>query len=175
LQAARISGGRPGLARALATEPESADFRRIWLSIPMRLSEHPGDAFSLAEEVVSSVDPLLAGLERTQKDEAAALEADGGASKALRDRHERARKRVSSALFVSGLEILAGFYRDAVSAQYGGPVRNTDVPPKAFTAVHPARAMRSAGRALEAIDALRANQRPQLALADLFADLGGDS
>ena len=66
-------------------------------------------------------------------EEAAAAEAEGGASRALKERHDRALKRASTALYISGLEILAGFYRDAASAQYGGGVRNSDVPPKAFT------------------------------------------
>jgi DNA polymerase-3 subunit delta' len=174
-QAARISGGRPGLARALATEPEAAGFRRIWLSVPLRLSDHPGDAFMLAEEVTGAVEPLLAGLRGRHKEEAAALDEEGGRPKALRERHDRALKRVSSALYVSGLEILAAFYRDAAAAQFGAPVRNTDVPTKALTIVHPARAMRNADRVLDTVEALRANQRPQLALANLFADLGGDS
>ncbi len=174
-QAARISAGRPGLARSLATEPEAAGYRRIWLSVPMRLSDHPGDAFVLAEEVARAVEPLLAGLRKRHRREAAAFDREGGRSKALRERHDRALKRVSSALYTSGLEILAAFYRDAAAAQFGAPVRNSDVPPKAFTSVHPARAMRNADRVLETVDALRANQRPQLALANLFSDLGGDS
>ena len=64
-QAARISGGRPGLALALATRPEVADFRRVWLSIPMRLPEHPGDAFRLAAEVLEAADPLLVAVRGT--------------------------------------------------------------------------------------------------------------
>jgi len=174
-RAARISGGRPGLALSLATEPEVATFRRLWLSVPMRLPEHPGDAYLLAEEVAAAVEPLLAALKARQGDEAAGQEAEGAAARALRDRHTRSLKRASSSLYVSGLEILAGFYRDAAAAQFGGGVRNPDVPAKAFTAVHPARAVRNASRVLETVDALRANQRPQLALANLFADLGGDS
>ena len=174
-QAARISGGRPGLARALATEPEVAGFRSVWLSIPLHLPEHPGDAFLLAEEVEAAANPLLAALKERHADEAAAAEAEGGASRALKERHDRALKRASTALFISGLEILAGFYRDAAAAQYGGPVRNSDVPPKAFTAVHPARALRNAERVLDTIDALHANQRPRLAFAALFSDLSGDA
>ncbi len=76
---------------------------------------------------------------------------------------------------MSGLEVLAGFYRDAAASQFGGSVRNTDVPPKAFTSVHPARALRNAQRVLDTIDALHANQRPRLAFAALFSDLGADS
>jgi DNA polymerase-3 subunit delta' len=174
-QVARISGGRPGLARALATEPDVASYRHVWLSVPLRLPEHPGDAFTLAEEITTAAEPLLAALKNRHRAEAAALEAEGVRNKALRERHERSLKRAASALYVSGLEILAGFYRDVAAAQFGGTVRNSDVPPKAFTSVLPARAVRNATRVLETIDALRANQRPQLAFAALFSDLGGDS
>jgi DNA polymerase III subunit delta' len=168
--AARISGGRPGLALALATQPEVAEFRRVWLGLPLRLSEHPGDAFLLADEVMAAAEPLLAALrDRQQEEEAAAPE---GAGRALKDRHERELRRATAALSVSGLEILAGFYRDAAAAQLGAAVRNPDIPAPALTRIAPARAVRNAGRVLDAIDSLQANQRPQLAFAALFADLG---
>ena len=174
-QAARISGGRPGLARALATEPDVATYRRVWLDVPLRLPEHPGDAYLLAEEVTAAAEPLLAALKKRQRDEATAFQEEGGTGKALQERHDRALKRASSTLFIAGLEILAGFYRDAAAAQFGGSVRNSDVPARAFTLVHPARAMRNAERVLDTIDSLHANQRPSLAFAALFSDLSGDS
>jgi DNA polymerase-3 subunit delta' len=174
-QAARISGGRPGLARALAMEPDVATYRRVWLNVPLQLPEHPGDAYVLAEQVTAAADPLLAALKKRHADEASAFQAEGGIGKAVQERHDRALKRASSALFISGLEILAGFYRDAAAAQFGGSVRNSDVPPKSFTTVHPSRAIRNAERVLDTIDALHANQRPQLAFAALFSDLSGDS
>lgn len=174
-QAARISGGRPGLARSLATEPDVASYRRVWLSVPLQLPDHPGDAFLLAERVATAAEPLLEGLKKRQTEEAASFKAEGGVGKALLERHDRAMKRAASALYISGLEILAGFYRDAAAAQYGGSIRNTDVPAKAFTTVHPAHAIRNAERVLDTIDALHANQRPQLAFAALFSDLGGYS
>ena len=174
-QAARISGGRPGLARALATEPEVAAYRWVWLSIPLQLSEHPGDAFSLAEEVVDAAEPLLAAVKKRHAEEAESFRAEGGLGKALQERHDRALKRASTALYVSGLEILAGFYRDAAAAQFGGSIRNTDVPPNAFMTVHPSRAIRNAERVLDTIDSLHANQRPPLAFATLFSDLSGDA
>jgi hypothetical protein len=141
----------------------------------LQLPEHPGDAFLLAEQVETATEPLLAALKNRQAEETAAAEGEGAADKALRERHDRALKRASTALFVSGLEILAGFYRDAAAAQYGGSVRNSDVPSKAFTAVHPSRALRNADRVLDTIDALYANQRPRLAFAALFSDLSGDA
>ncbi|MBT8213324.1 MAG: DNA polymerase III subunit delta', partial [Acidimicrobiia bacterium] len=75
----------------------------------------------------------------------------------------------------TGLEILAGFYRDVAAAQVGAPVRNTDIPVSQLTQVMPGEAMRHADRVLETIESLEANQRPQLALAALFAELGGDA
>jgi len=168
--AARISGGRPGLAVALATRPEVAGFRHVWLSLPLRLSEHPGDAYLLADEVTAAAEPLLVALRERQEQEEETSPEGGG--RALKDRHERELRRATAALSISGLEILAGFYRDAAAAQLGAAVRNPDIPAPALTRITPARAVRNAARVLDAIDSLQANQRPQLAFAALFADLG---
>ncbi|MDJ0925278.1 MAG: AAA family ATPase [Acidimicrobiia bacterium] len=172
-QASRISGGRPGLAISLATRADVAAFRNVWMSVPLRLSEHPGDGFRLADEVMNAAEPLLAALKERQVDEAAALEAEGGLSKAVEQRQARELKRATTALHVSGLEILSGFYRDVAAAQLGGAVRNPDIPTPSLTSVTPRRAVRNADRILEAIEAIEANQRPRLALAALFADIGG--
>jgi DNA polymerase-3 subunit delta' len=171
-QATRISGGRPGLALALATRPEVAEYRRVWLSVPLRLPEHPGDAFVLADEVMAASEPLLAALRERQQAEAAEAAAHGGGGRVLKDRHEREMRRASSALYVSGLEILAGFYRDAAAAQFGAPIRNPDIPASALTKVRPAVAAANIERIMTAIESLQANQRPALAFAALFADLG---
>ena len=83
-------------------------------------------------------------------------------------------KRAENALYVTGLEILASFYRDAAAAQLGGPVRNTDLGTHHLTIVTPATAVAHATRVLETVELLEANQRPRLALAALFAGLGAD-
>jgi len=171
-EAARISGGRPGLAIALATRADVAGFRNVWMSVPLRLSEHPGDAYRLADEVAVAADPLLAALKARQAEDLESLEAEGGVSKAVEQRHQREIRRAAIALHVSGLEILAGFFRDVAAAQLGSPVRNPDIPAPALTRVSPRRAVRNADRILEAIESIEANQRPQLALAALFSDLG---
>ncbi len=172
-QASRISGGRPGLAISLATRADVAAFRNTWLSVPLRLSEHPGEGYRLADEVTVAADPLLAALKERQAEEAASLDREGALSKAVEQRQARELKRASTALHVSGLEILAGFYRDAAAAQLGAPVRNPDIPAPALARLSPRRAVTIADRVLEAIEAIEANQRPQLALAALFADIGG--
>ena len=171
-RAGRISGGRPGLALALATRPEVAEFRHAWLSVPLRVSEHPGDAYVLADEVAAACGPLLAALRNDQAARNAAAEEEGGGYRSLKERNERELRRATAALYVSGLEILAGFYRDAAAAQYGAPVRNPDVPATALASMLPAAAVANAERVLETIEALQANQRPTLAFANLFADLG---
>ena len=171
-QAARISGGRPGLAVALATRTEVAEFRHLWLSIPMQLPANPGDAYVLAEEAAHACEPLLAAIKDRQRREVATYESEGGEGRSLRDRHERELKRASSAIYVSGLEILAGFYRDVAAAQFGGAVRNPDLSAAMLTAVAPPAAVANAQRVMETIESLQSNQRPQLALAALFSDLG---
>jgi DNA polymerase III subunit delta' len=171
-EAASIAGGRPGLAVALATNRDVADFRRLWLSIPLRLGEHPGEAFRLAEEAMAATEPLLGALKERQDVERAVLGDD--APRLLRDRQTRELKRATDALHVTGLEILASYYRDVAAAQLGSPPRNADVPVAALSSVSPRRAVASAALVLDAIDALRANQRPQLAFANLFAQLSDD-
>ncbi len=173
-QAARISGGRPGLAVELATQPEVAAYRHAWLSVPLRLSALPGDAYMLADEVAAACDPLLAAIRQAHAERLAIAEQEGASSKSLKERHDRKLKRATSALYVSGLEILAGFYRDAAAAQFGAAARNADIPAKALADVLPADAIANAERVLETIEALEANQRPTLAFANLFADLGAD-
>ncbi|NNC74355.1 MAG: hypothetical protein HKN93_02470 [Acidimicrobiia bacterium] len=175
VQAARISGGRPGLALALVTEPDVAEYRRQWLGVPGQVTGHPGDSFRLAGDLLSAVDPLLAALKERQAAEAAVAVADGASTKTLKERHDRQLKRAAASLWATGLEILAGFYRDVAAAQVGAPVRNTDIPVSQLTQVMPGEAMRHADRVLETIESLEANQRPQLALAALFAELGGDA
>ena len=151
-----------------------AAFRNVWMSVPLRLSEHPGNGFKLADEVMTAAEPLLAALKQRQIDQAATLEAEGGLSKAVEQRQARELKRATTALHVSGLEILSGFYRDVAAAQLGAPVRNPDIPAPALTRVTPRRAVHNADRILVAIESIEANQRPQLALAALFADIGGE-
>lgn len=170
-KASRISGGRPGLALALATQPEVASFRRAWLGVPLRLSAAPGDAYRLAAEVVEAADPLLEAL---KKRHAAQAEVAPDSSAAA-ERHERELRRASTSLHETGLEILLSFYRDVAAAQLGAPVRNRDLPPAALTVCAPPAAVRLAERILETFDVLEANQRPQLAFASLFADLGAET
>ena len=170
-RSAAASGGRPGLALLLATRPEVAAYRRAWLSVPSRLSRQPGDCFRLAEELVAAAAPLLEAIDERQRLEREQADEESSLGRALKERHERERRRASGVLHVTGLEILASWYRDSAAAQYGAPVRNRDVPAPTLTALTPAAAVSAARRVLAAIGALEANQRPELAFAALFSDL----
>jgi DNA polymerase-3 subunit delta' len=171
-RAAAASGGRPGLALMLATQPEVAAYRRAWLSVPERVGLQPGQAFRLADELVAAAEPLLDALGQRHRFEREGTDADTPIGRLVKERQERERRRATAALYTTGLEILASWYRDSAAAQLGAPVRNRDVPTAALTALTPAAAVAAAGRVLDAVAALEANQRPELAFAALFADLG---
>ena len=175
-EVARIAGGRPGLALAFVTQNEVTEFRHKWLSVPGRVTPEPGASFLLAEEMLAAGEPLLAGIDALQARELDEAEAGGAdAPKSLRDRHDRARSRAAQALTASGLEMLASWYTDAAAAQFGGPIRNRDVHAADLVRVAPPAAVRNAERALDAVTALAANQRPALVLSSLFTALGADT
>lgn len=172
-RAARIAGGRPGLALGFATSPETADFRQTWLSVPARLTDRPGDAFRLAEEMLAASEPLLEAIRAQHATEIAQLESDGmEVAKTVRERHERAVHRAAQSLTMSGLEILASWYTDAAAAQFGAPLRNPDLAVVELARVSPGAAVAAAERTLDAVLELQQNQRPELVLADLLAGLG---
>jgi hypothetical protein len=173
-EAARIAGGRPGLALALATEPAAAAYREAWLSVPAELTDHPGDAYRLAAKVLDASEPLLGAIKRRQEYELERSYGSETAPKAVEERQERELKRASDALHVTGLELLASFYRDTAAAQLGAEVQNTDIPVGLLTRIDVPTAVARAQRVFDAIDALNANQRVTLALASLFVDLGDD-
>ncbi len=154
---AGIAGGRPGLALSLALGSSAADFRSVWLSIPERLAPTPGTAFLLAEEVMGAAQKVVADL------------SPEGASK---EKLEREARRNLLSLLANGLEILASWFRDAAAAQYGADIVNRDVDPTTLASVSPVQAMRNAERVMATHESLEANQRPELVLAHLFADIG---
>ena len=173
--AARISGGRPGLAVALAREPRVSSFREAWLSVPGRLTDQPGDAYRTASHVMDATGPLLEAVKLRQEAELERDHPNGDVPKPVSERQERELARASDALLITGLELLASFYRDTAAAQFGAPVQNTDLPVSSLTRVTTETAVQNAFRVLDTIDSLHSNQRPNLALATLFLDLGTDA
>ena len=120
--------------------------------------------------------PLLDAVKERRRKEIDDLEARGyPVPKALANRHDRALRRTGNALVVTGLEMLASWYLDSASAQYGGPLRNPDLAPTELARTEPGRALRCAELVLDAAVQLRRNQRPRLVLAWLFTGLAGDA
>jgi len=154
-----VSGGRPGLALALMSQPEVARFREMWLSIPEHVTPHPGDGQRLAMELLAELAPLV--------DQSVPADLP-------KDKAQRARRRAEMSLLVSGLEILASWYSDSASLQLGGPIRNSDLDLGAFTDVPPRRAVYSAEAVLDAVVDVQANLRRELVLANLFSALGSE-
>jgi hypothetical protein len=156
---AMVSGGRPGLALALMSQPEVARFREMWLSIPGHVTPRPGDGQRLAMGVLAELAPLV---EQSVPEDVP------------KDKAQRARRRAEMSLLVSGLEILASWYSDAASLQLGGPIRNSDLDLAAFTDVAPRRAVSSAEKVLDAVVDIQANLRRELVLTNLFSSLGSE-
>lgn len=154
-----VSGGRPGLALALMSQPEVARFRDMWLSIPGQVTPHPGDGQRLAMEVLGELAPFV---EQSVPEDVP------------KDKAQRARRRAEMSLLVTGLEILASWYSDAAALQLGGPIRNTDLDLAAFTDVAPRRAVSAAEEVLDAVVDIQANLRRELVLANLFSSLGSN-
>lgn len=154
-----VSGGRPGLALSLMSQPEVARFRELWLSIPGQVSPHPGDGQRLAMDVLEELAPLV---ERSVPEDLP------------KDKAQRARRRTEMSLLVSGLEILASWYSDSAALQLGGPIRNGDLDLGSLTDVAPRRAVSSAESVLDAVVDIQANLRRELVLANLFSTLGSD-
>lgn len=152
-----VAGGRPGLALSLMTRPEVAGFRDLWLSIPGKVTPHPGDGQRLASVVLSELAPLVE---------------DSVPADLPKEKAQRARRRTEMSLLVSGLEVLASWYADSAALQYGGPVKNADVPLTDLTEVTPRRAVESAESVLDAVVDIQLNLRRELVLANLFSSLG---
>lgn len=154
-----VAGGRPGMALALMSRPEVARFRQLWLSIPERVTPHPGDGQRLATELLEELGPLVE---------------DSIPEGLSKDKAQRARRRAESSLLVSGLEILASWYSDSASLQLGGPIRNSDLDLASLTDVAPRRAVSAAEAVLDAVVDIQSNLRRELVLANLFSSLGAD-
>ena len=154
-----VSGGRPGLALALMSQPEVARFRDMWLSIPGQVTPQPGEGQRLAMEVLGELAPLV---EQSIREDLS------------KEKAQRARRRAEMSLLVSGLEILASWYSDSASLQLGGPIRNSDLDLGSFTDVPPRRAVASAEAVLDAVVDIQANLRRELVLANLFSALGSE-
>ena len=88
-----------------------------------------------------------------------------------RDRAQRETRLQRRMLWVSGLEIMAGWFVDAAARALGGPARGLGEGVRRLP-VDPGRALRSADLILGAgVELARLNLRPRARLAELFCKL----
>lgn len=161
---AEVAGGRPGMALQLKGRAPAARFRSAWMEKAEQLAgrDHLGAGHALA-----MVDEVLTHTERMLDQVRPSRSAKGGE----RDRAQRETRRQRRLLWVSGLEIMAGWFVEAAARELSGPdgesEEGTRPPP-----VEPARALRSADLILEAgVELSRLNLRPRARLAELFCRL----
>lgn len=138
--------GRIDRARLLASDPGFAARRALWQDVPNRLDGRGATVAALVDELVASLDTIVAPLAARQAEELAQLEERaklygerGMGRKELLDRHKREQRRARTDELRFGLSALAGAYRDrllqgdareplaaleAIAAAHDGLIRN---------------------------------------------------
>ncbi|MGH2808624.1 MAG: DNA polymerase III subunit delta' [Actinomycetota bacterium] len=126
LLSARLAEGDLERARILAFGDEAMERRRVWTSIPRRLTS-PLDAQDAAAEIVEQARAAVKAYEQVQKPEIEELaEAMGErrgtaqARNALQKRHKRELRRLEEEVLGEALQSLGGFYRDVLAARARG-------------------------------------------------------
>ncbi|MEM9041510.1 MAG: hypothetical protein AAGD33_16580 [Actinomycetota bacterium] len=123
-QAAAVASlGDLDRARLLASDPAVAERRRTFAGVPDRLDGTGGAAAALAAELLDLVDDAAAPLAARHEQEVEALSERiaemgerGSGKKQLEDRHRRELRRQRMDELRSGLAVVAGAYRDRVTA-----------------------------------------------------------
>ena len=163
--AAAASGGRPGRARLLASDPSLAERVRAWSTVPEKLDGTGHRVTALVGELVSMIDVVESGLMAARHaEEMADLEQRerehgkrGSGRKLLEARQRRERRRVRTDELRLGLSTLAEHYR----SRLGGADRAST-----------RRYLEALGRIGEANEALIRNPNEVLLLSALLVSLG---
>ena len=122
--AAAGAGGSMSRARLLARDPAAAERRAAWYEAPSRLDGTGATACVVADELMESIEGVLAPLGALQTEELtrftegferAGIEPRKGDLKRLEDRHKREQRRVRVDELRSGLATLLGSYRDRLA------------------------------------------------------------
>ena len=159
-----VAGGRPGIALQLKGETVAARFRSAWREKAEQLAkrEHlgPGQALAMVDEVLTDTERML--------DQVRPSRSMVGREREKAQRETRRQRRL---LWVSGLEIMAGWFVDAAARALAGPGGGPGEGMRQ-TPVEPGRALRSADLILQAgVELSRLNLRPRARLAELFCRL----
>ena len=184
LIAARVSDGDLERALAVATDDATGARRRLWLSMPNRLSS-PVEALDAAAEILQEVKTGVQDLEVHQKAEAQELadilgerRGTAAARNALAKKHKREQKRREEELLGEALQTIGSFYRDVLAIRSGGieAVSNIDVMEDlerwAGAEVHDAALLRAAERCVETRSTFVSNANPTLAMEATLVEIG---
>jgi DNA polymerase-3 subunit delta' len=122
-QAAQAAGGDMTRARVLAADPELAQRRQAFADVPRQLDGSGTVVVRVVADLLGRIDAAAAPLVARQALELADLEARvaalgerGSGRKPLEERHRRELRRYRTDELRSGLNVLAGGYRDALVA-----------------------------------------------------------
>jgi DNA polymerase III subunit delta' len=123
--AARVAGGDLEVARSLAFDGATKERRKLWSTIPTRLTSAVA-CLDVAGEIVDQARGAAKDREVEQKQEVAELaEAMGegrgtaAARNALAKRHKREVRRAEEEVLGEALDFLASFYRDVLAGRRG--------------------------------------------------------
>lgn len=121
--AATAAGGSLPRALLLAHDPGFQARRAAWYAVPDRLDGTGSAACALVDELLASVEEVLAPLKEQQESELAELDASeeslgekrSGDRTQLQARHKREQRRVRTDELRSGLAAMVSRYRDALA------------------------------------------------------------
>ncbi|MEA2452917.1 MAG: polymerase subunit delta [Actinomycetota bacterium] len=184
LIAARVSDGDLERALSIALDDSAGDRRRMWLSIPHRLSS-PVEALDAAAEILEEVKQSLKTVEANQKIETQELadilgerRGTAAARNALTKKHKRELRRREEELLGEALQTIASFYRDVLALRSGGAeaVSNIDLLGEleswSTASVDDGRLLRAAERCVETRASFLSNANPTLAMEATLVAIG---
>ena len=128
-EAAASAGGSVERARVLASDPDVAERRRAFASVPRRLDGTGSTVMQIVDDLVARIEAAATPLAERQAAEIVALDERiarygerGSGRKTLEDRHKRELRRHRTDELIAGLTVMAGSYRDAmVEGSSGDP------------------------------------------------------
>jgi len=130
-EAAASAGGSVERARVLASDPDLADRRRAFATVPRRLDGTGSTVMQIVDDLMARIEAAATPLSERQAAEIVDLDERiarygerGSGRKTLEERHKRELRRHRTDELLAGLTVMAGSYRDAmVEGTAGDPTQ----------------------------------------------------
>jgi DNA polymerase-3 subunit delta' len=130
-EAAASAGGSVERARVLASDPDVADRRRAFATVPRRLDGTGSTVMQIVDDLMARIEAAATPLSERQAAEIVDLDERiarygerGSGRKTLEERHKRELRRHRNDELLAGLTVMAGSYRDAmVEGTAGDPTQ----------------------------------------------------